>query len=299
MPRRLPNLNQIRAFEAAARNLSFKDAAHELFVTQAAISHQIKALEQDFGRPLFNRIGRKVSLTIDAQVFLSEVTPALEQIASAAATLKNSNVAGKLNVSMGGYLANRVVRPYLDEFKAQYPKLKVKFCYSREIVDFNATEFDAAVVYGPGSRAGLSSVLICNTRKPVSAPSLQEYLQIPMPAEKIAKLRLATTKGHTTGWLDWFAAAGFQDTSNLDFIEFEDGGRAFDFAATGEGVALISDLPIIEHELSSGALVIVNPLSVTLDYGIYLFHPQSEHPDPNVMAFAKWLQSVATRLRAR
>jgi len=298
MLRRLPNLNQIRAFEAAARNLSFKAAAHELFVTQAAISHQIKALEQDFGKPLFNRHGRNVNLTAEAQIFLSEITPALERIENATATLKNSNIAGTLNVSMGGYLATRVVRPYLDEFKAQYPKLNVKFSYSREIVDFDTTEFDAAVIYGPGSRAGLSSVPICTTRKAVSAPSLQEDMEFPIPVEKIAKLPLATTRGHTTGWLDWFAAAGFHDTSNLDFVEFEDGGLAFDFAATGEGVALISDLPLIEYELTSGALVIVNPLTVTLDYGIYLFHPQTQNPDPNVLVFAKWLQSVATRLRA-
>jgi LysR family transcriptional regulator, glycine cleavage system transcriptional activator len=298
MRRRLPNLNQIRVFEAVARNLSFKDAANELFVTQAAVSHQIKALEQDFGRTLFHRQGRKVSLTEEAQFFLSQVTPALEQIADAAATLKNTDIAGTLNLSMGGYFANRVVRPHLYEFKAQYPNLQVNFSYSREIVDFGATEFDAAIVYGPGSRPGLLSVPICNIRKPVSAPGLQEDMELPIPVKEIARLRLATTKGHSTGWIDWFAAAGIHDTSSLDFIEFCDGGLAFDFAATGEGVALISDLPLIEHELVSGTLVIVNPLSVTLNYGIYLFYPQSQNPDPNVLAFARWLQSVAARLRA-
>lgn len=298
MPRRLLNLNQIRAFEAVARNLSYKDAADELFVTQSAISHRIKALEQDFGRTLFQRHGREVSLTEDAQIFLAEVTPALEQIANAAATLKNSNIAGTLNVSMGGYLANRVVRPNLDDFKSQYPNLQLNFSYSREIVDFNTTDFDAAVIYGPASRPGLSSIMICNERRPVSAPSLQEDMELPIPVEDIAKLRLATTKGHTTGWIEWLAAAGIEDMSDLEFIEFDDGGRAFDFAATGEGVALISDLPVIEHELVSGALVIVNPLTVTLEYGIYLFYPQSQHPDPNVLAFANWLQSVAKRLQA-
>ena len=198
---------------------------------------------------------------------------------------------------MGGYFANRVVRPYLHEFKAQYPNLHVNFSYSREIVDFDATEFHAAVVYGPGSRKGLSSIPICNIRKPVSAPSLQDDVEFPIPVDKIAELRLATTKGHSTGWVDWFAAAGIYDVSNIDFIEFDDGGLAFDFAATGEGVALISDLPLIEHELVSGALVIVNPLTVTLHYGIYLFYPQTQSPNPNVLAFARWLQSVAIRLR--
>jgi LysR family transcriptional regulator, glycine cleavage system transcriptional activator len=298
MPRRLPNLNQLRAFEATARHLSFKNAARELFVTQAAISHQVKALEQDIGRQLFHRHGRKISLTEEARRFVADITPALDQIAQAAATLKSTGIAGTLKLSLAGFFADRVVRPNLAEFKALYPDLKLEFSYSREIVDFDTTDFDAAVIYGDGSRKGLVSIPICNVRTAVCSPSLLDGLEMPVSAEQIARLPLATTKGHTTGWIDWFSAAGIDDTSNFEFIEFDNGGLGLDFASTGEGVALVADIPLIKHELSTGSLVIINPLTVTLDYGIYLFFPETQHPAPRILAFADWLKSVVARIQA-
>ncbi len=160
MPRRLPNLNQLRAFEATARHLSFKDAAEELFVTQAAISHQIKALEQDIGRQLFLRHGREVSLTEDARRFLADITPALDQIAQATATLKSKGISGTLKLSMPGFYADRFIRPYLAEFKALYPELQLDFSYSLDLVDFNTSDFHAALRVGEGPWKGLTSILI-------------------------------------------------------------------------------------------------------------------------------------------
>ena len=299
MPRRLPNLNQLRAFEATARHLSFKDAASELFVTQAAISHQIKALEQDFGRQLFHRQGREVSLTAEAQRFVADITPALDQIAEATATLKSKDLAGTLKISMAGFFADRVVRPHLAEFETLYPHLQLDISNSREIVDFSTSEFHAAIIYGEGVRNGHQSIPICNERTAVCTPGLIAGLDLPVSVEQIARLPLATTKDHSTGWLDWFAAAGFEDTSNLDFIEFDNGGLALDFAATGEGVALVADVPLIQHELSTGSLVIINPLTITLNYGIYLFCPETPHPDAKILAFADWLRSVVVRLRTK
>jgi len=298
MPRRLPNLNQLRAFEATARLLSFKDAASELFVTQAAISHQVKALEQDIGHQLLIRHNRKVSLTEEARIFVADITFALDHIAEAVATLKSKDIAGTLKLSLAGFLADRVVRPHLAEFKTLYPELQIEFSYSRDIVDFSTADIDAALIYGGGTREGLGSIMICNERIPVCSPSLVERLDLPISAEKIARLPLATTKGHTTGWLDWFAAAGIDDTSSFDFVEFGDGGLTLDYATAGEGVALVADMPLIEHELSTGALVIVNPLTITPNYGIFLFCPEARHPDAKTLAFADWLRSVVVRLRA-
>ncbi len=298
MPRRLPNLNQLRAFEATARHLSFKKAAAELFVTQAAISHQVKALEQDIGRQLFVRRGREVSLTEEARQFLAEISPAFDQIAQATTTLKSKDIAGTLKLSMAGFFAVRVVRPHLPEFKALYPDLQLEFSYSRDIVDFSTADIDAAVIYGVGARKGLVSIPICNERTAVCAPGLLDGLDPPVSVEQIARLPLATTKGHTTGWIDWFAAAGIDDTSGFDFIEFDNGGLGFDFANTGEGVALVADIPLIKHELSTGSLVIINPLTVTLDYGIYLFFPEKQRSDPRILAFADWLKSLVARIQA-
>jgi len=296
MPRRLPNLNQLRAFEATARHLSFKDAASELFVTQAAISHQVKGLEQDIGHQLFHRHGRKVSLTEEARRFVAEITPALDQIAEATATLKSTGIAGTLIVSTAGFIADRVIRPHLAEFKALYPELQLDLSYSRDVVDFSTADIHAALRGGEGPWKGLASILIYDRSVPVCPPSLVEGLEIPISAEKIAQLPLATTKGHSTGWLDWFAAAGIDDTSSVDFIEFDDAGLAHDFATSGRGVALFYDLPLIRHELSTGSMVIINPLAIK-KRGLYLVFPETEHPDARILAFADWLKSVVARIQ--
>jgi LysR family glycine cleavage system transcriptional activator len=296
MPRRLPNLNQLRAFEATARHLSFKDAASELFVTQAAISHQIKALEQDIGHQLFHRRGREVSLTEEARIFVADITPALDQIAEATAILKSKDIAGTLKVSTVAFLVDRVIRPHFDEFKALYPDLHLEFSNTRGIVDFSTADIDAALRWGEGPWKGLVSILIYDKTVPVCSPSLVEGLELPVSAEMVARFPLATTRGHSTGWLDWFAAAGIDDTSSLDFIEFDDSGLAHDFATSGRAVALFPDLPLIEHELSTGSMVIINPLAIK-KRGIYLVYPEAQHPDARILAFADWLKSVGIRIQ--
>ncbi len=132
---------------------------------------------------------------------------------------------------------------------------------------------------------------------PVCSPSLVQGLELPVPAEKLARLPLATTKDHSTGWLDWFAAAGIDDTSKLDFVEFGDGGLAFDFATSGGGVALFTDNMLIQHELATGALVVVNPLAIKIR-GQHLVYPETQHPDARILAFADWLKSVVARIHA-
>ena len=297
MPRRLPNLNQLRAFEATARHLSFKDAASELFVTQAAISHQVKALEEDIGHQLFLRHGREVSLTDEARRYVAEITPALDQIAEATATLKSKGIAGTLKMSVVGFFADRVIRPYLAEFKALYPELQLEFNYTKDVVDFRTADIDAAFRSGGGTWEGLDSIEIFNKSVPVCSPSLVEGLELPLSAEEVAKLPLATTKGHSTGWPEWFAAAGIEDISNLDFTEFDDAGLAYDFATSGRAVALFFEIFLIEHELTTGSLVVVNPLEID-KRAVYLVYPETQHPDARILALADWLKSVVARIQA-
>jgi len=296
MPRRLPNLNQLRAFEATARHLSFKDAASELFVTQAAISHHVKALEEDIGHQLFHRHGREITLTEGARTFVAELTQALDQIAKAAATLKSKGIAGTLKVSSIAFFVDRVMRTHLNEFDVLYPELRLEIIQSREVDDFSTTDIDAALRWGMGPWKGLSSIMIYNKTVPLCSPSLIEGLNLPISAEKIAQLPLATTKGHSSGWRDWFSAAGIDDISNFNFIEFDDPGLAQDYASSGRGVALIFDLPFIQHELSLGSLVIINPL-VIKTRSISLVYPETPHPDAKILAFADWLKSVVARIQ--
>jgi LysR family glycine cleavage system transcriptional activator len=297
MPRRLPNLNQLRAFEATARLLSFKDAASELFVTQAAISHQIKALEQDIGRQLFIRQGRGVSLAEDARRYVAELTQALDQIAEATATFKSKDIAGTLVLSVVPFFVDRVIRPNLSEFEALYPELQLEFEYSRDYIDFSTANIHAAIRSGEGPWKGLVSIENYNKSVPVCSPSLVEGMELPLSVEQVAQLPIATTKGHSTGWLDWFAAAGIDDTSNINFIEFGDVGGAFDYAGSGRAVALFFEFELNQHELSNGSLVIINPLAAK-KRKLFVVYPETQHPDARILAFSDWLKSVIARMQA-
>src|SRR5690606_569603 len=121
MAHRIPSLTRLRAFEAAARHMSFKDAAAELCVTQAAVSHQIKALEEELGAKLFRRGVRQVTLTHDAAPLAHALTEAFETIAAAAARFDDQRLAGPFRVSVAPFYGNRWLLPRLPKFRAQYP----------------------------------------------------------------------------------------------------------------------------------------------------------------------------------
>ena len=126
MARRLPSLNQLRAFEAAARHLSFKDGAAELCVTQAAISHQIKALEQTLGVQLFHRTTRGVRLTESAKGYLAALTGAFDAIAAATSQLADAAMSGVLKISAPPFYGNRWLLPKLPRFRARFPGINVQ-----------------------------------------------------------------------------------------------------------------------------------------------------------------------------
>jgi len=289
MTRRLPNLNQLRAFEAAARHLSFKAAAKELFVTQGAISHQIKALEEYFGCKLFDRVGIEVKLT-DAAADLSEqLTVNLDQIAEASHQLNSRILSGAIRISVTPFYAHRLLVPYLQEFKALFPKLTVELDYSYELADFSHDNVDAALRHGPGGWSGLDIRLIHYDRvAPVASPLLLCEREVPITATDVAGFPLAAVKGQIYHWKEWFEAAGLKDMPDVDSSEFQHRGHAIDFALAGNGVAL-ADVPLIHHELESGSLVLLSRTEITLDRGIHLVQPKSQFMDRRISVFGEWL----------
>jgi len=289
MTRRLPNLNQLRAFEAAARHLSFKAAARELFVTQAAISHQIKALEEYFGCKLFDRLGRDVKLTDAAGELSEQLTVNLDQIAEASHQLNSRILSGTIRVSVTPFYAHRLLVPYFAEFKALYPKLTVELDYSYELADFSQDNVDAALRHGPGGWSGLDNRLIHYDRvAPVASPLLLGDRAARMTASEVAGFPLAAVKEQIYHWKEWFEAAGLTVMPDLDCSEFQHRGHAIDFALAGNGVAL-ADVPLIQHELESGSLVLLSRTKITLDRGIHLVQPKSQFMDRRISVFGDWL----------
>lgn len=288
--RRLPNLKQLRAFDAAARLSSFRGAADELGVTQAAISHQIKALEAYFGRQLFDRLNRKIALRNDARELAEDVGAALRQIEEAAARYQQNEMTGTIRISVTPFYANRMVLPFLDEFAEIYPEISVEFDYSYQIADFGEGTIHAALRYGLSEWAGERRELIHHDRVvPVTSPKLIAGEELPFSAAKIASFPLAAVEGQERYWGQWFAAASFEMPGACDISRHAQRALALDYAVAGNAIAL-ADLPLIRNELATGSLVQLSPTATTLDRGIHLATPDSPFLDKRLTAFADWLR---------
>ncbi|MCH8926145.1 MAG: LysR family transcriptional regulator, partial [Proteobacteria bacterium] len=173
MARRLPPLNALRAFEAAARHLSFTKAAEELYVTQAAISHQVKALEAALDLQLFRRLNRRLMLTDAGQLYLPALTEAFDAIDTASARLRADENAGRLVVSVANSLAAKWLLPRLPRFRDRHPEIEVEISAADRLVDFGRDNVDMALRYGLGNYPGLRvDPLMKDTNFPVCSPEL-------------------------------------------------------------------------------------------------------------------------------
>lgn len=296
MSRRLPNLKQLRAFEAAARHLSFKRAAEELTVTQAAISHQIKALESYYGCRLFNRFNRTVALTEAAKMLAEKLTETFDGIAAASNQFRALEMRGNIRISVTPFYANRMILPYLDEFLNKYPELQIEFDYSYQVADFAAAKLDAALRYGLSDSPSAQMRLIHLDRVvPVTSPLLIRGVDLPMRPEQIAMLPLAAVGGQERYWGQWFDAAGNVDQSKVKWSTHQQRALALDFALAGNAVAL-ADLPLIRNELENGSLIRLSKTEITLDRGIHLAEPLGPFRDARLAAFGDWLVEHVSRL---
>lgn len=299
MTRRLPNLKQLRAFEAAARHLSFNKAADELSVSQAAISHQIKALEEYYGCRLFNRLNRKVALTDTAKELAEGIANALDQIAAASNKFRSHEMRGNIRVSVTPFYANRMILPYLEDFLQSHPGLQIEFDYSYKIADFSTSEINAALRYGLSDRSDAQMRLIHYDRvAPVASPSMVGNIDLPMSPEQIADLPLAAVGGQEKYWRQWFGAAGKIDLSRVQWSTHEQRALALDYALAGNAAAL-ADIPLIRNELENGSLVRLSAIEVTLDRGIHLAEPPGPFSDARISAFGDWLAEQVVQMTTR
>lgn len=290
MARRLPSLNQLRAFEAAARHMSFKDGADELCVTQAAVSHQIKALEQALGVQLFHRTARGVRLTDRGRDYLDALTGAFDDIATATSRLRGAGMTGVLRISAPPFYGNRWLLPKLPRFRARFPGLDLQVSLSVDMIDLARSDFDAAVRFGRGPWPNLVDVPIRgDVVGPVCAPRYVAGRTLPLEARAIRELELATTGGDEQDWLDWFDAAGVPTSGPLLTLDHESSGFAFDAALSGNAVCL-ADLQLTASDEAGGALVRLHPLTLERSRGIHLVYPETGFPDPRLVAFADWLK---------
>lgn len=289
----LPPLNSLRAFEAAARHLSFKNAADELNVTPAAISHQVKALEEWLGTPLFHRLTRALRLTEAGQAALPALTQGFEKMTEAVSMMKNHSESGLLTVSVSPSFGSMWLVPKLDRFRARYPDIEIRIDGTDRLVNIAQGDADVAVRYGAGDYKGVQVDLLFTQRNtPVCSTTL---LQGDLPLCEPDDLRHHTLlhvdwKDSDASWRMWLLAAGVENTNAARGPHFTQEGMAIQAALDGQGVALIGD-KLIEDHLTAGTLVcpFARDMSTPLTFSHYLLSPAGSAAGPKVIAFREWL----------
>jgi LysR family glycine cleavage system transcriptional activator len=284
----LPPLSAVRAFEAAARHESFTRAAEELGMTQAAISYQIKLLEERVGGPLFLRGPRGVTLSDLGRRAAPAVTQAFAQLRAAFAELSET-AEGVLTITALGTFATNWLVPRLGTFQLQHPKLAVKLEASNELVDFSRAEVDVGIRSGHGKWPGLAAhALFPSAFTPMLSPRLLERRgPLQSPADL---LKLPLIDPTDVWWLEWFAEAGVPspDLSNRVEMRVENQQLTGRAALAGQGVAIL--MPVFfADELASGLLVQPFPLVRTSPVGYWLVYLESRRRSPKIRAFRDWL----------
>lgn len=293
--RRLPPLNALRAFEAAARHLSFTKAANELFVTQAAVSHQIKALEDWLGLPLFRRQNRSILLTEAGLSYLPAVRDAFGLLDSATNQLIDQGSAGTLNVSVFSSFAAAWLVPRLGRFADAYPDIDVRISANDTLVDFTQEELDVGIRYGRGDWSGLQCEMIMTEALfPVCSPSL---LNGKNPLKTLDDLKTQTLLHDQMreDWRMWLEKVGLKLEARRS-LGFSHSNMVLQAAIDGLGVALGRSV-LVADDLASGRLVKPFDIDLEAEFAYYLVCPDSAANRPKVQAFKNWVFDEVKRDR--
>ena len=299
MRRRLPPLNALRAFEAAARHLSFTKAAEELVVTQAAVSHQVKALEEHLGVSLFRRLNRALALTEAGRSLLPAAQEAFDLLDAAARRLRQAEAGGPLRVSAMSSFASKWLLPRLARFRATQPGVDVLVSADDRLVDMEREEIDIGLRYGSGVYPGLRvDWLMGDEILPVCAPSLCEGDNALRRPEDLKHHTLLHDEVSGTAdspdWRVWFQAAGLQDCG----IDMERGpgyshmAMVLEAAMAGEGVAL-GRLSLACDDLRAGRLVCPFGPRLRTRFAYWIVSSPVMAERPKVVAFRDWLLAEA------
>lgn len=292
MKRRLPSLNGLRAFEAAARHQSFTRAADELSVTQTAISHQIKRLEEQLGQRLFIRRNRRLLLTEAAQELLPAVRTAFDGLNAAVEQLSRSDRSGSLTVSTVISFTTKWLVPRLAGFQSTYPEIDVRITASADLVDFNRDDVDMAIRYGHGDWPGLRvDRLISEDVFPVCSPALMQGSQPLQRPEDLAHHTLLHVTSFQEDWQVWLTAAGVDSVDHRHGLSFDLAFPALQAAIDGVGVAL-GRSTMVEADIAAGRLVVPFDVTLPLQAAYYVVSPEETADRPKIKAFRDWLLST-------
>ncbi|MFC5473126.1 transcriptional regulator GcvA [Paraherbaspirillum soli] len=286
--RKLPNLSALRAFEAAARHGSFSRAADEIHVTPGAVSHQIRALEDDLGVVLFTRHGKRITITEQGQRFADTIRRSLNEIAVAAEALKIDAKQKRLTISALPSFASRWLAPRLWKFIDLYPDTEVILQSSSHLHDLTRESIDVGLRFGKGNYPGLVvEKLMDDFYYPVASPHYRDgnLPQSPQDLEQCSLLRMDSE----ASWQPWFEAAGIALAEPSGGLLIEDASMLLRSASDGLGIALTRHT-IALQEIASGELVRLFDVVARSPMSYYFACTPEAMAKPQVQAFHHWLR---------
>jgi LysR family glycine cleavage system transcriptional activator len=295
--RRLPPLNALRAFEAAARHLNFSRAADELSVTPGAVSQQIQNLEDYVGAALFKRTPKGLLLTDAAQTALPALREAFDRLAEAASLLTAAVDGRRLTITAAPSFAAKWLVPRLGHFERLHPHVDVWLSAGLELVDLAAGEVDVAIRYGAGRYPGLEvSRLLSETVIPVASPELLKTQPLDTPEDLKNHILLhdgsPDPDDSCPDWTMWLAARGLRGIDGMRGPRFNQSSLVIEAAMNGRGVALAKGT-LAQADLDAGRLVTPLQIATAVDFAYYLVHPKAKGRLPQVKAFISWIEAEA------
>jgi LysR family glycine cleavage system transcriptional activator len=288
MANHLPPLNALRVFECAARHLSFTLAAEELSITQSAISHQVKALEEWLGFPLFHRHGQRLTLTPGGRNYASSLSVVFARLLQATQDLLTTGSHQILNVRGYGTYFVRWLIPRISNFQERNRDIKIRLTTHVEAVDFTRDDADMGIVYGTGPWQDWHSNLLFNDALiPVLSPKLTANLRQPCALEDLLALPMLHSRRRIQ-WEDWLRAVGATRKPGERDMYFEDVTILYQCVLEGLGVALVQ-AKYVERDLAEGRLVAPYPFTLQRPGGYHLVCPVERAQEDKIARFRAWL----------
>jgi LysR family glycine cleavage system transcriptional activator len=297
-PPPLPSLNALHAFEAAARHLSFTRAARELGVTQTAVSHQIKSLEQELGCALFHRSPQRITLTREGQAWAAELSVVFTRLRDANRNLRHLEDSSRPAVSVSAIpsFAARWLVPRLGRFLVEHSEIDVRISATERLVDFASEPVDVGIRYGSGGYSGLSSTkLFDDAFVVVAAPSVLAKRGRWTHSDLGSEVLLHDD--YPDAWARWFSLLGVKPPTKVRHTQITDSSMLVEAVLRGQGIGLARWSLVID-ELNLGRLRLVFPKvgPVPTGLGYYLVCPRENLRRKPIAAFVAWVTQEAKSL---
>lgn len=294
MDEKLPSLNALRAFDAAARHMSFQDAAEELYVTPAALSYQIRQLEEGLDIKLFIRLNRAVELTEEGKLIQPYIREGFFQFSEAIRRLKQQRASNVLNISAGPALTSKILAPRLYDFILKFPDIDARISATLSLVDLQQQDYDIAIRFGKGNYPGCTSVkLFDEFVTPLCSPSILEGSNRLNSPDDLQNFTLIHDDTHINNveigtWDDWLKVAGVKNINPESHLHFNSADHALDAAVAGAGIVLGRGL-LAKGDIKANRLVAPFDLKLKSDFSFYAVFLESRANESNIKKFCDWL----------